>query len=98
MVWIAALLGLGAGLLLAEALRRRHRLTGRHRGGPLWRVHCRDIDGMKTETWITVGRRCVVLRTPDGETLLFEPLQVGPLRAVLRDAALGQLNPESAGR
>jgi hypothetical protein len=39
-----------------------------------------------------------VLRTPDGETLLFEPVQVGPLRAVLREAAVGQLNPESVGR
>ena len=98
MTWIAALLGLGAGLLLAEVLRRRHRLTGRHRGSPLWRVHCRDIDGTRAEIWVTVGRRHVVLRTPDGETLLFEPVQVGPLRAVLREAAIGQLNPESVGR
>ena len=64
MTWIAALLGLGAGLLLAEVLRRRHRLTGRHRGSPLWRVHCRDIDGTRAEIWVTVGRRHVVLAHP----------------------------------
>ncbi len=67
-------------------------------GTPLWRVHCRDIDGTRAEIWVPVGRRHVVLRTPDGETLLFEPVQVGPLRAVLREAAVGQLNPESVGR
>lgn len=94
MEWITALLGVGGGLVLAAAGRRR-RWTGRHLALSTWWVHCRDIDGSRVEVAVTAGRRHVMVRTPDGEMLLFEPLQVGPLRAALRDAtAAGQVRPE----
>lgn len=94
MEWITALLGVGGGLVLAAAGRRRRRWRGRHLALATWRVRCRDIDGSRAEVAVTAGRRHIAVRTPDGETLLFEPLQVGPLRAALRDATAGPARSE----
>ena len=51
-------------------------------------TRCRDLGGHRTQVIVGVTRDDEVsLTTPGGETVVFQPLEVGPIRALLRDAA-----------
>ena len=51
-----------------------------------WSVSCRDIAGRKRDLQVFVRQGHVVLVAPPGEIAFLEPLDVGRLRAALRDA------------
>ncbi|MBE9374444.1 hypothetical protein IQ251_08275 [Saccharopolyspora sp. HNM0983] len=53
-----------------------------------WHVSCRDITGKRQGVSISTDGGSVVLVTPPGETAVLSPLEVGRLRAALRDAAV----------
>ncbi|MDQ3403618.1 MAG: hypothetical protein M3548_09515 [Actinomycetota bacterium] len=53
-----------------------------------WSVGCRDLTGRKREVTIFVRQGRVVLVAPPGETAILSPLDVGRLRAALRDAVM----------
>jgi hypothetical protein len=59
-----------------------------------YRVPCRDIGGRKREVIVFGEAGRVVLTAPPGETAVFAPLEIGPLRAALRDAAIETADPE----
>ncbi|WP_026421321.1 hypothetical protein [Actinokineospora inagensis] len=53
-----------------------------------WSVSCRDLAGRKRDVTVFVRQGRVVLVAPPGETAVFAPLDVGRLRAALRDAVV----------
>jgi hypothetical protein len=53
-----------------------------------WWVTCRDIAGRRRELQIIARQGQVVLVAPPGETAILSPLEVGRLRAALRDAVV----------
>jgi hypothetical protein len=53
-----------------------------------WSITCRDVAGRRREMTIFVRQGRVVLVAPPGETAVLNPLDVGRLRAVLRDAVV----------
>jgi hypothetical protein len=53
-----------------------------------WSVSCRDIAGRRREVTIFVRQGRVMLVAPPGETAILSPLDVGRLRAALRDAVV----------
>jgi hypothetical protein len=53
-----------------------------------WWITCRDIAGRRRELQVIARRGQVVLVAPPGETAVLTPLNVGRLRAALRDAVL----------
>ncbi|SDD50771.1 hypothetical protein [Actinokineospora iranica] len=53
-----------------------------------WSVSCRDIAGRRREVTVLVRQGQVVLVAPPGEMAIFTPLDVGRLRAALRDAVV----------
>ncbi|WP_156755701.1 hypothetical protein [Actinokineospora pegani] len=53
-----------------------------------WVVGCRDLAGRKREVTVFARAGKVVLVSPPGETAILSPLDVGRLRAALRDAAV----------
>jgi hypothetical protein len=53
-----------------------------------WTISCRDMAGRRREVTIFAGDGKVVLIAPPGETAIFAPLDVGRLRAALRDAVV----------
>lgn len=53
-----------------------------------WRLNYRDFVGRKRELTITSEPATVTLRLPTGDTAAFTPLEIGRLRAALRDAAV----------
>jgi hypothetical protein len=53
-----------------------------------WLVSCRDAAGRRREIVVFTDRGQVVLVAPPGETAVLSPLEVGRLRAALRDAVL----------
>jgi hypothetical protein len=53
-----------------------------------WQVSCRDIAGRKREVTVFVRGGRVVLVAPPGETAVFSPLDIGRLRAALREAVV----------
>lgn len=53
-----------------------------------WSVSCRDLAGRKRDVTVFVSTDKVVLVAPPGEALVFAPLDVGRLRAALRDAVV----------
>lgn len=53
-----------------------------------WSVACRDVAGRRREVTVFVRQGRVVLVAPPGETAVLSPLDVGRLRAALRDAVL----------
>jgi len=102
MEWIVGVLVFGSGavaaLLVARPLARRPWL--RVRAGfaaPRWRIPCRDGDGRSDEVLVTVQHRRIVLHAPDGRPITFAPLQVGALRAALREAATSPAAADGAG-
>ncbi|GHF88480.1 hypothetical protein FHX82_001222 [Amycolatopsis bartoniae] len=57
-----------------------------------WSVTCRDLAGRKRALTVFTNSGRVVVVAPPGEAAVLEPLDVGRLRAALRDAVV------SAGR
>lgn len=53
-----------------------------------WTVNCRDIAGRRRGVTIFARQGRVVLVAPPGETAVLNPLDVGKLRAALRDAVV----------
>lgn len=53
-----------------------------------WSVTCRDVAGRRRDLTVFVRQGRVVVVAPPGETAVLAPLDVGRLRAVLRDAVL----------
>lgn len=68
-----------------------------------WAVSCRDLAGRRREVTVMVSSERVVLIAPPGEAAVLTPLDVGRLRAALRDAVvrvgatpMGEDNTEDA--
>jgi hypothetical protein len=59
-------------------------MTGRKE----WTVSCRDVAGRRREVTVFASGGHIVLVAPPGETAVLAPLEVGRLRAVLREAAV----------
>lgn len=53
-----------------------------------WTIMCRDVAGRRRDLTVFVRQGRVVLVAPPGETAVLAPLDVGRLRAALRDAVL----------
>lgn len=53
-----------------------------------WSVSCRDAAGRRRDMTVFVSDGDVVMVAPPGETAVLAPLEVGRLRAVLRDAVV----------
>lgn len=53
-----------------------------------WSVQCRDVAGRRRDLTVFVRQGRVVLVAPPGETAVLNPLDVGRLRAALRDAVV----------
>ncbi|GAA2820830.1 hypothetical protein [Saccharopolyspora taberi] len=53
-----------------------------------WRVSCRDVAGRRRDVSVLVNQGNVVVVAPPGETAVLSPLEVGRLRAALRDAVV----------
>lgn len=53
-----------------------------------WSIVCRDVAGRRRDLTVFVRQGRVVLVAPPGETAVLAPLDVGRLRAALRDAVL----------
>ncbi|PPK68983.1 hypothetical protein V5P93_001355 [Actinokineospora auranticolor] len=53
-----------------------------------WSINCRDLAGRKRDVTVFVRQGHVVLVAPPGETAILSPLDVGRLRAALRDAVV----------
>ena len=53
-----------------------------------WWVSCRDIAGRRRDLQVIARQGQVVLVAPPGETAILSPLDVGRLRAALRDAVV----------
>jgi len=53
-----------------------------------WSISCRDIAGRRRDLTVFVSQDKVVLVAPPGETAVLSPLDVGRLRAALRDAVV----------
>jgi hypothetical protein len=53
-----------------------------------WWIACRDIAGRRQDVQVIARRGQVVVVTPPGETAILSPLDVGRLRAALRDAVM----------
>jgi hypothetical protein len=53
-----------------------------------WSISCRDVAGRRRDLTVFVRQGRVVLVAPPGETAVLNPLDVGRLRAVLRDAVV----------
>ncbi|MEU6643320.1 hypothetical protein ABZ863_12300 [Saccharomonospora sp. NPDC046836] len=53
-----------------------------------WAVSCRDLAGRRRELTVLVSSDRVVLIAPPGEAAVLGPLDVGRLRAALRDAVV----------
>ncbi|MFF5987711.1 hypothetical protein [Prauserella flavalba] len=53
-----------------------------------WAISCRDLAGRKRELTVFVSSERVVLVAPPGEAAVLAPLDVGRLRAALRDAVV----------
>jgi hypothetical protein len=53
-----------------------------------WAVPCRDLAGRRRELTVFVNAGRVVLIAPPGEAAVLTSLDVGRLRAALRDAVL----------
>ncbi|OZM71727.1 hypothetical protein CFN78_19520 [Amycolatopsis antarctica] len=53
-----------------------------------WAINCRDLSGRRRQLTVYASRDRVVLVPPPGEAAVLEPLEVGRLRAALRDAVV----------
>lgn len=62
-----------------------------------WAVPCRDLSGRRREMTIFASTDRVVVVAPPGETAILAPLDVGRLRAALRDAVMHIAQPVEGG-
>lgn len=53
-----------------------------------WLISCRDVSGRRRDIIVFTDRGRVVVVAPPGETAVLSVLEVGRLRAALRDAVL----------
>ncbi|OKA04640.1 hypothetical protein [Amycolatopsis regifaucium] len=53
-----------------------------------WSVGCRDLAGRRRDVTVFVSADKIVLVAPPGEAAVLGPLDVGRLRAALRDAVV----------
>jgi hypothetical protein len=53
-----------------------------------WSITCRDVAGRRRDLTVFVRQGRIVLVAPPGETAVLNPLDVGQLRAALRDAVV----------
>lgn len=53
-----------------------------------WQVSCRDIASRRRDMTVFVSQGHVVITVPPGEAAVLTPLEVGRLRAALRDAVV----------
>lgn len=53
-----------------------------------WTVNCRDARGSRRALGVFPDGSGVTMVLPDGNSVSFSPLEVGRLRAALRDAAI----------
>lgn len=53
-----------------------------------WHVSCRDVAGRRRDMSVLINQGNVVVIAPPGETAVLSPLEVGRLRAALRDAIM----------
>ncbi|GAA0524423.1 hypothetical protein GCM10011581_44540 [Saccharopolyspora subtropica] len=53
-----------------------------------WHVSCRDVAGRRRDLSVFVNQGNVVVVAPPGQTAVLSPLEVGRLRAALRDAVM----------
>ncbi|MDI2030908.1 hypothetical protein QFW96_19910 [Saccharopolyspora sp. TS4A08] len=53
-----------------------------------WHISCRDVAGRRQDMSVFVNHGRVVIVSPPGETAVLSPLEVGRLRAALRDAVV----------
>ena len=53
-----------------------------------WAVSCRDLAGRRRDMTVFISSGRVVVVAPPGEAAVLEPLEVGRLRAALRDAVM----------
>ncbi|MBB5957602.1 hypothetical protein FHS29_004197 [Saccharothrix tamanrassetensis] len=64
--------------------------------GKEWQVSCRDIASRRRDMTVFVSQGHVVVTVPPGEAAVLTPLEVGRLRAALRDAVVNASGmPES---
>ena len=59
-----------------------------------WAVSCRDVAGRRRDLTVFVSQGHVVVVAPPGETAILEPLEVGRLRAALREAVMNASVPD----
>ncbi|HEY0637292.1 MAG TPA: hypothetical protein VGD67_06570 [Pseudonocardiaceae bacterium] len=53
-----------------------------------WLITCRDVAGRRRDIIVFTDEGRVVMVAPPGETAVLSPLEVGRLRAALRDAVV----------
>jgi len=53
-----------------------------------WLISCKDVAGRRRDIIVFTDRGRVVIVSPPGETAVLSPLEVGRLRAALRDAVV----------
>lgn len=58
-----------------------------------WTINCRDLAGRRRDVTVFASGNRVVLIAPPGEAAVFAPLDVGRLRAALRDAVMSTQQP-----
>lgn len=58
-----------------------------------WSIACRDLAGRRKSVTVLVTEGKVVLMAPPGEAAVLSPLEVGRLRAALRDAIVSAEDP-----
>lgn len=58
-----------------------------------WTVACRDLAGRRRSVTVIASEGKVVLVAPPGEAAVLAPLDVGRLRAALRDAIVSAEDP-----
>lgn len=56
--------------------------------GKEWQIACRDIASRRRDMTVFVSQGHVVVTVPPGEAAVLTPLEVGRLRAALRDAVV----------
>ena len=61
-----------------------------------WLISCRDAAGRRRDIVVFTDRGRVVLVSPPGETAIMVPVEVGRLRAALREAVLDLGNGATA--
>ncbi|MDQ7810613.1 hypothetical protein Q5425_43395 [Amycolatopsis sp. A133] len=60
-----------------------------------WSIGCRDLAGRRRDVTVFVSHDKVVLVAPPGEAAVLGPLDVGRLRAALRDAVVATADDDT---